>query len=50
MTRSEPSISPEFGLSEHMNPLLRYAKRLTRNPETAQDLVQETLVRVPGTS
>lgn len=39
-----PEVRPEIGLVQFMPPLLRYATRLTRNSETAQDLVQDTLM------
>ncbi len=40
----KPDVQPEISLARFMPPLLRYATQLTRNSETAQDLVQETLM------
>lgn len=36
----------EAVVSEYEGPLLRYATRVTRNENTAQDIVQETLIRL----
>lgn len=39
-----PEVQPEISLARFMPPLMRYATQLTRNSETAQDLVQDTLM------
>lgn len=35
----------ETGLEQNIEPLMRYARRLTRNQDTAQDLVQDTMIQ-----
>lgn len=45
-TQPEPAGDPVVGLvREHQAALLRYARRLVRNEEAAQDLVQEAFAR-----
>jgi RNA polymerase sigma-70 factor (ECF subfamily) len=45
-TRIEPTVTQPFdAIEEHVGSVYRYALRLTRRPDLAEDLTQETLLR-----
>lgn len=45
-TRIEPAVTQPFeAIEEHVGSVYRYALRLTRRPDLAEDLTQETLLR-----
>jgi RNA polymerase sigma-70 factor, ECF subfamily len=45
-TRIEPKLTQPFdAIEEHLGSVYRYALRLTRRPDSADDLTQETLLR-----